>query len=77
MACIGQGLVAGLSCSDLFFQCDVEFIQVDGKLPCLSGCYLSFWVDENIQMITFVCVKGGDPGGRTRGIIVSEFCKGK
>ena len=37
-ACVGQGLVAGLSCSDLFFQCGVEFIQVDGELPCLSRC---------------------------------------
>ena len=37
-ACISQSLVAGLSCLDLFFQCGVEFIQVDGKLVCFSGC---------------------------------------
>ena len=77
MVCIGRGLVAGLSCSDLFFQYGVEFIQVDGELPCLSGCYLSFWVDGNIRIITFVCVKGGDPSGCTRGIIVSKICEGK
>ena len=28
-------------------------------------------------MITFVCVKGGDPGGGARGIIVSELWEGK
>ena len=45
-ACISQGLVAGLSCSDLFFQCGVEFIQVDGEFSCLSDANsLSGWTE--------------------------------
>ena len=36
-----------------------------------------FQMDGNVQMIIFVCVKGGDPGGGARGIIVSEFWEGK
>ena len=67
----------GLSCFDLFLQCGVEFIQIDGELTCLFGCYLSFQVDGNVRMITLVCEKGGNPGGHARGIIVSEFCEGK
>ena len=33
MVCVSRGLVARLSCSDLFFQCGVEFVQVDKQTP--------------------------------------------
>ena len=35
-ACISRDLVVGLSCLDLFFQCSVEFIQVNGELTLTS-----------------------------------------
>jgi len=52
---ISQDLVLRLSKHDLLFQLDMQLVKVNLKVMSFRGSKVSFRVDGNVQVVSFVC----------------------
>ena len=74
---ISRSLIAMLSITDLGLQDNVEFVKVDCKVPGAIRGKITFRMDSNIWMVTFIGKERRDASSRARSVVESEFSKGE
>jgi len=70
---ISQDLVSRLSEFDLLFQLDMQLVKVNSEVMSLRGSEVSFRVDSDVRMVSFVREERRDTCGSVWGIVVGEF----
>ena len=55
----------------------MKFIEVYNQIFCTGRSYVSFRMDGDVRVVSFVGKEWGDTGSSTRGIVIGEFSKGK
>jgi len=70
---ITRDLVLRLSEFDLLFQLDMQLVKVNSKVTSSRGSEVSFRVDSDVRVVSFVHEERQDTCGSVRGIVVGEF----
>ena len=73
---IGQDLIARLSKLDLFFQLNMQLVKVNSKVVSLRGSKVSFGVNRNVWVVSFVRKETQDTSCSIGCIVVGKFGKG-
>ena len=55
----------------------MKFIEVYNQIFCTGRSYVSFGMDGDVRVVSFVGKEWGDISSSTRGIVVGKFSKGK
>lgn len=76
-ASVSGDLITLLSFSDVSPEFLVKFVQINGKLSSTSRSEVSFRVDSDVRMITFVGEERGNTGGSGGSIVVGKLREGQ
>ena len=74
---VSGSLIMDLSLGDSCLKFLVEFIKVDHKVFGMGRSKVTFWVNGEVRMITFIGKEQGGTGSSTRSVVVGKFCKRK
>ena len=73
---ISRDLIARLSKLDLLFQLDVQLVKVNSEVTSSRGSKVSFRVNRDVRVVSFVCKERRDTSGSIWCIVVGKFGKG-
>ena len=74
---IGQDLIARLSKLDLLFQLDMQLAMVNSEVTSSRASEVSFRMDRDVRVVSFVRKERRDTCGSVRCIVVGKFGEGK
>ena len=74
---VSGSLITDLSLSNSCLKFLVEFVKVNHKVFGMGRSEVTFWVNGEVWMITFIGKEWGGTSSSTRSVVVGKFCKWK